>query len=247
MPGLVNPERSRPTQILSRSFEILGGVSGPLAAVVLAYSLPLNLVAEYLVYEHFGVDDIGASMRIYSLVYAALGPFLACAAIVATRAREEGRTLSSGSVVREAAERWGQLIKVQIPASVMIVLGLIAFIVPGIILAGRWALIESVSIVEGRSSSECRSRSRELLAGHVPWVLGTLVLLFLPSLGVVFVGGVLMGLDPRLDQWAFSALMSAGADFFGMLTYIGMYLVYTERARAEPDATATPPTPAPLG
>jgi uncharacterized membrane protein len=55
-------------------------------------------------------------------------------------------------------------------------LGLIAFIVPGIVRAFRCALVDSVALVERVGPTRARSRSEQLLAGHVyPTVAGIVV------------------------------------------------------------------------
>src|SRR5262249_40700259 len=110
-----------------------------------------------------------------------------------------------------ATTRFGALVGVSLLAGLGIGLGIVLLVVPGLVLATRWALIVPVVMLEGASPRQALSRSRELLRGHGRAVFLVLLNVFL-RVGFV---GLLFALVTRaaggsfLVAWLVGALGSA--------------------------------------
>ena len=69
-------------------------------------------------------------------------------------------------VLQRSARRTGKLVVVSLLAGFGIVLGFLLLIVPGIVLAARWALAVPVAMLEDRSATKSLQRSREIVRGN---------------------------------------------------------------------------------
>jgi hypothetical protein len=104
---------------------------------------------------------------------------------------QDGRRDSSpGQLLRAAAPVLGQLILVGFVASVAIVVGLFALIVPGLILVTIWSVFVPVIVLERPPGLGSLGRSRELVRGNGWQVFGVLFVLFVL---VGLVSGVIDG------------------------------------------------------
>ncbi|MBO0839036.1 MAG: hypothetical protein J2P28_26485, partial [Actinobacteria bacterium] len=64
-------------------------------------------------------------------------------------------------------------------AGIAILVGILALIIPGLILVTIWAVIVPVIVLEGATWSRSFGRSQDLVRGHGWQVFGTLVMVFL--------------------------------------------------------------------
>jgi hypothetical protein len=108
-------------------------------------------------------------------------------AVLVAAALERDETLSAGEVFRRLNGRWLKLITTSWLSALMIILGLVLLIIPGII-ALSWTMVAlPVAAIEGRSSSPATERSRALARGRMKHVLGTMALVW------IIVGGLFFG------------------------------------------------------
>ncbi len=104
---------------------------------------------------------------------------------------QDGRRDSSpGQLLRAAAPVLGQLIFVGFVASIAIVIGLVALVVPGLILVTIWAVFVPVIVIERLPGLGALGRSRELVRGNGWQVFAVLLVLFV---GVGLVSGLIEG------------------------------------------------------
>ena len=122
---------------------------------------------------------------------------------------------SVGELYRTSGRRLGSLVWLSIMTGVGVALGLLLFIVPGILLAIRWALAAPIVMLEGLGAREAMKRSRELVRGHRGDVLRVLLYVWVRTL----IAGVLLKLilsklsattgHPLLSFWISGSLASA--------------------------------------
>ncbi len=116
---------------------------------------------------------------------------------------------------RSSWSRLGSLVALSILTGVAVGLGFLAFVVPGVLLAIRWALAAPVVMLEGLGARSAMRRSRELVSGHRWAVLRVLLNVWL-RIGLAWL--LLTGLLHRLAvvtgsellvYWLAAALASA--------------------------------------
>jgi hypothetical protein len=97
-------------------------------------------------------------------------------AVLVAAALEEDRALSAGEVLRALGSRAGSVVTVSIMAGILMTIGTIFLVIPGILIAVWTAVATPVAAIEGLKNSAALSRSRELARGQFWHVAGTMLL-----------------------------------------------------------------------
>jgi hypothetical protein len=158
-------------------------------------------------------------------------------AVLVAAALEQNEALSAGEVLRRLGARAGSVIAVSILSGLMIMLGLVLFIVPGVI-AAAWTMVAlPVVAIEGRTSGEAISRSRALAKGQMLHVLGTMLLVWVIVLALVIGCAIafglvlgLVGIPERLREMIGALVMVPLFPLIGVATTM---LYYDLRVRNE--------------
>jgi hypothetical protein len=153
--------------------------------------------------------------------------------LVVAAAVERSERLDVGAALRGLSDRVGSLIAVQIASGLMMLIGLILLVVPGVIAIIWTAVAIPVVIVEQVGYSRAIDRSRALVRHRWMPVLGTLLLAwglaFVIMIGGGAVGG-LLGLNDRVADLVFDLLFAAVIP----IPAIALTLLYFDlRVRAE--------------
>jgi hypothetical protein len=135
----------------------------------------------------FGV--VGA---IIAAAVSIIGLFLLQGALVTAVAdiRDGRADLSVEDTFRKAQPFLGRIAGASILAGIGIALGLVALIIPGLILMTIWLFIIPVIVLENASIGDSFGRSRELVRGYGMNVFGVIVLTIL----LIFLFGIVLGL-----------------------------------------------------
>ena len=96
-----------------------------------------------------------------------------------------------GELLRSAGPSVGSLFVVGFLGALGIAIGLIALIIPGLILMTIWAVAAPVVVIERKSAFQAFSRSRELVSGNGWPVFGTLVALFAGNILLSMIGSAI--------------------------------------------------------
>jgi len=102
--------------------------------------------------------------------------------------RDGRRDSSPGQLLRAVTPVIGQLMLVAIVAVLGIVIGLVLFVVPGLILITFWSVFAPVIVLERPPGLGALSRSRELVRGNGWQVFSVILVLFVL---IVFVSGAI--------------------------------------------------------
>lgn len=158
-------------------------------------------------------------------------------AILVAASLERSETLSAGDVLRALGRKAGTVIAVSIVSGLMVMIGTILLVIPGII-AAAWTMVAlPVAAIEGLASGASITRSRELARGRLGHVLGTMLLVWLIAmalvLGVAFALGILMALvsaPTRLTDMITQLVM---VPLFPLIGVAVTLLYYDLRVRSE--------------
>jgi hypothetical protein len=167
-------------------------------AIALVVFLTVNLLFG-LVDAAISSDDVGAALvvAVLALVAVVIGmTWLQGAFVYAVQDARDGSFDSSmGEVFSRVSPSIAPLIGASLLAGLGIAVGLLLFVIPGLVLLTIWAVIAPVIVVEKRRAVESFGRSRELVRGH-GWTV----------FGIVVITGLLSGVGSALLQAAFSFL-----------------------------------------
>jgi hypothetical protein len=129
-------------------------------------------------------NPLGASFAaIGGLASLVTVPMLTCALIYGSLRALDGRPASIGECLRAGTGRWLPMLGLTIGAGILILLGCLLLIVPGVLLALRWSVAGPVLVLEGRGIPGAMGRSADLTRDR----RGSIFLLFLIYFGIEFV------------------------------------------------------------
>jgi hypothetical protein len=157
-----------------------------------------------------------------------------------------------GSLFSSATPFLGRLIGAGVLATIIIVIGFILIIVPGLIALTFLAVVAPAVVIDRLGVTDALRRSRELVSGNAWRVFGVLVVLFLLT---ALISGIVNAIGGSVSDDSFAGFAVAELIVRVLLTplsAIAATVMYVElrRAKGEPlaedtAATATPATPAP--
>lgn len=174
----------------------------------------------------------------------------AIAAVVAA-SLERNQELSPVEAFGATAGKRGSLIAVQILSGLMLLVGLLLLLIPGVIAVVWTAVGVPVVMIDGLGYSKAVSRSRELARGNFGRVLGTLVLTWGLTILMVMGAGAVLGMFGS-EKSALDLLIEVLFGVFFPVPAIAMtFLYYDLRVRNEgadmeamlSDLPAPAPTP----
>lgn len=110
---------------------------------------------------------------------------------------EEGQEISAGEAYRRLGDRTGEMVGAQMMSGILVILGLIVLVIPGILAFAWTSVVGPVVAIERARGSAALGRSRELTRGLTKHVLGTIllawILMFILIIGASFSLGLLGG------------------------------------------------------
>lgn len=179
---------------------------------------------------------LGAVGVLLAAIIGIIAAFLLQAALVkAVEDVRDGRAdLSLCGTLQAARPAVLRVAVASILAGVAIALGLIAFIVPGLLLMTIWSLIVPVLVIESAGIGEAFGRSRNLVRGFGWNVFGTMVAVFLLLLVAnIVVGLLLLPLPDTLAQFLASVLSGTlVAPFLALVVTLGYYRLRAAHSNA---------------
>ena len=202
--------------------------------IILTIWLPGNIIINYLDYYVFYEEDFIGLMRTISFIEGVFGPIYIGALIYALSRLKQHQVVTYTEAITVGFRNWGRLWWARFVAGIIISLGFIALIVPGILLAIRYALIDSVVILEGADASESRKRSSELTAGKMWQILGAYVffslVFFIFSFMIYIPLDVMieLGFIEQLSSMIICIFIDCILDIIYAIIIIVMFLFYWE-------------------
>lgn len=144
--------------------------------------------------------------------------------------------------IRAAMPKLAPLLVTSLLNAILVCLGLVLLVAPGLFLATMLLVSPMACILEGRSPVESLKRSRELTRGHRWQLLGLLLVLLVAQLGaglVISVPSAAAGAIPGLGKPLTRIVTSVGE---GLLTVVGGILLthtFLELRRLKGEAAGT--------
>lgn len=218
-----------------------------ISAIVLTIWLPGNVVVGLLT-RHLGDDPqaLYTTLRATRFIESIFGPLYIGALLYALSRIRQGWSVSYGEAMREGLRNWGTLFGARLLAGLLVLLGLLALVVPGIILLLRYSFLDCAVVLEGASSGEARSRSTYLTRNGRGPILGAWVIFLVCYVTGSIVLYLPLALVSFLDNFAVNLFLDCLASVLYVVIEIVLFLYYweaveQERAQNQPsDDTAGP-------
>lgn len=173
-----------PTAVLGRALGIYKEHAGALIPAALLVFL-INAIVAF-------VFDSGVLVLVASLVSMVVHTFYQGLVVrLVDDVRDGTLDASVGDLFRSVAPVAVPLLVASLVVGILVGIGLILLIVPGLFLLTIWSVTAPVVVLEGKGPIEAMERSRELVRGNGWGVLGLVVLVFVLLFGVAFVAGLI--------------------------------------------------------
>ena len=202
----------------------------------------LNLVGA--IAAEAGDDAVAAVFwGLLTLLLSIVGFFwLAGALVKAVDDVRDGRVETTvGELFTEVRPRLPALIAAGLLAGLLIVLGFIALIIPGLYLLTRFSLIAPAVVLEGRRAGESFDRSSELTQGHkwtILWVI--LIVAIVSAIVRAVLVAVLAFLPDFLQSWIGNTVADAVVNPFAA---VAVTVIYFQIRAAREGASVAPVAP----
>jgi hypothetical protein len=227
--------------ILSTAFEVYKANAAQLITIVAIVVVPLALIGSLLqnVVWSTDVDQLAQGRGLFTSLAAgtitgALA-FVMAFVLQAAVARAAAQAVIGDQVDAEASYRYGfkrlgSVILIALLAGLIIFVGFLLLIIPGIIFAVFLSLAVPALVVENRRGTDALGRSWNLVSGNFWHVLGTI---FVAGLITGVIGGALgaIGGTNVVLSWIFTAIGQIITTPFTALVAVVLYL--DVRARRE--------------
>lgn len=169
---------------------------GLFAALVLTVWLPGNLFLNYVNYYGVGVTEMSV-IKLTVWTAALLDPICTAAIIYALYEIKMGRVAGYKESIGVGFKNWSTIFAARFIAGFLILLGLIALIVPGVVLSVRYLFLDVAVVVEDAGPVGSRRRSVELTEGRRWPIFWAVLVCFV----VYFVVAVVVYLPLEYFDW----------------------------------------------
>ena len=202
------------------------------AAITLTIWLPGNLLT--LLIDNYYVDESGLSaMKAMLWIEGIFGPISAGAIVYALYQIKSGHAVTYKEAMSIGFKKWGSLFTARLVTGLLIILGLFALVIPGIILIIRYSFLDAAVVLENKDTSEARSRSAKLTEGR-RWQIFGAGLLFLIGYGLISVAIYMpLGLYESLNIIPIELAMDCILDIVAVIIQIVIFLFYWEATQKE--------------
>jgi len=201
--------------------------------ITLTVWLPGHVVINYL--DFFAGAAAGSTeaaargIRVFLVVEAVFGPLVGGATVAALARIKLGETPSYGRALADGLAVWPRLFIARLVQGVVVLVGLIAFIVPGLVLLVRMAFVDALIVLEGPPLVPALRTSNALTAGRraaIFWTGGALLA------GVLSVATILSVLAGMAEHFVAQVLADCAIAVTQTVFTIVLFLFYWEARHA---------------
>lgn len=213
-------------------------------AIVLTVALPGNVIIK-LITLSAGEANFMATLYVSIWIEVIFAPLYIGALIYALARIKSGKTVTYGEAMNVGLRKWFALFAARFIASIFIGLGLLLLVVPGVMLALRYALLDPAVVLEDKGISESRARSAVLTAGRRWEIFGATVLFFLGLVLVSFLFylpfGVIEALEISANLAPVEIIIDCVISVAAVIIQIVLFLYYWEAVGGQPGTGAPAP------
>ena len=211
----------------SEAMGLLGRHLGLFTAIILTVWLPGNVLVNYVAYNMAEGSEVGI-VRLSMWIEGIFGPIYIGALVYALFEIKSGRSVAYKEAMAVGFKKWGSLFAARFAAGLLMALGLVAFVIPGVMVAVRYALVDAAVIVEGKGASASLSRSVQLTAGRRWQIFGAAVSFFLPLMALSVGLYLPLAFVESLDIAPVAVVLDCVLDVVYAVIQIVMFLFYWE-------------------
>lgn len=237
--------------LIGQAFRIFGNNFALLAGIVFVVGVPKSFLHNLvLLFIDVSKDNLFSDIMSGIMLEFIFQPLTTGAVIAALISIRSGNNLTFGECMSSGFRNWRRLFIAGSIAGIISFIGLLAFIVPGIIFTIRYILVSYTVILERVPAIEALQRSSELSSGHRWKLFGLLAILLVGSGIAGLIAGFPMGIIESMigrKLFIISVITESILELASAPVIIVFFLFYWQRREEELKAQpATSPEPPPL-
>ena len=228
--------------IIEETFRLLARHFHLFTLIALTVWLPGHLIINYIDFfaTSKGAADAGArGFRMGLMVEGAFGPLVVAATLSALARITRGEPASYAQAMRHGLAMWPRLFIARLVASAVVLAGLIALVVPGVLALVRLSFVDALVVLDGAPLGAALRASNALTAGRRLAIFWTGGFLFVAVFSVAMTLSALAG---AADHFVVQVLVDCVIAVTQTVFTIAIFLFYREARHAA--AIAVPNAPA---
>ena len=224
--------------ILEETFRLLARNFHLFTLIALTVWLPGHLVINYI--DFFatakGAPDVTArGFRVGLMVEGIFGPLVVATTLAALARITRGEPASYAEAVRHGFATWPRLFIARLVASALILAGLVALIVPGVLILVRLSFVDALVVLDAAPLGPALRASNALTAGRRLAIFWTGGILFVAVFSVAIGLSALAG---AADHFVVQVLADCVIAVTQVVFTIALFLFYREARQAAASAPA---------
>jgi hypothetical protein len=211
--------------LLSKSFSFFKNNILIIATIILIISVPLNTLINFFNYYKFGLSDkeVNAIIKIIHVIGEFLYFLQVPALIFAISLLSSGEKVTISQAYKFGLYKWHKIIINRFKAGILVLLGLLAFIIPGIILAVRYAFIDIVVTLENTKISPLKV-SREVGRGYWWKIFMSVVVTTLLIILIMCIISFLLLIN--FNTWWMVTIIDCITDVIAQIIVVVLFFLY---------------------
>ena len=224
--------------IIEETFRLLARHFYLFTLIALTVWLPGHLIINYIDFfaTSKGAADAGArGFRVGLMVEGAFGPLVVAATLAALARITRGEPASYAEVMRHGFAIWPRLFIARLVASALVLAGLIALVVPGVLVLVRLCFVDALVVLDGAPLGAALRASNALTVGRRLAIFWTGGFLFVAVFSVAMALSTLAG---AADHFFVQVLVDCVIAVTQTVFTIALFLFYREARQAAAPAPA---------
>lgn len=224
--------------IIEETFRLFARHFHLFTLIALTVWLPGHLIINYIDFfaTSKGAADAGArGFRIGLMVEGAFGPLVVAATLSALARIARGEPASYAQAMRHGLAMWPRLFIARLVASALVLAGLIALVVPGVLALVRLSFVDAVVVLDGAPLGAALRASNALTVGRRLAIFWTGGFLFVTVFSVAMTLSALAG---AADHFVVQVLVDCVIAVTQTVFTIALFLFYREALQAAAPAPA---------
>ena len=211
---------------------------------------PVHVFLNYMEFFGGSPPDVGRAFRVGLMVQIALDPLAVSAMLMALGRIKQGLPLGYWPVLSDGARAWGRLFLLRLAIFTVLMLPavvaklleggargaaagvlLLAVTVATVVFLVRFAVVEAVVVLEGRTVLNCWARAAALTVGWRRQIVGTVAVIFGLIASVAVLATLAVQTVPALNHFVARTLFDCALSVSQSLVTIALFLIYWRAAQ----------------
>jgi hypothetical protein len=219
--------------LITSSWRLLAPCLPSAIALHLAVWIPGNLAISYMDTFHFSENEVYRSFQFNGWVQSLWGNLAVGGILYMLCQQILGRPCTFGNAVGAAFSNWGRLWVASFISGLMMIVGFLLLIIPGLIVLVRTTFANSAAVDAQMSGSSAVQESWDVSKGSFWLIFGYILIVGIGCTAPTVLFSALSSFIPILEHWALNGVISSIVEL-PLIYLIAFNLVFYRELKARP-------------